>query len=107
MLSQPPTDFLKFQNAYRDDPASPLNIIWVEDIGNANIVTFIMIKAEVIYQMHVKRENKKYKHGSEGQDALRDEFWILENFIVIYGVRNCLLQDVLREEQVPDDLEKY
>jgi hypothetical protein len=43
--------------------------MWVEDIGNANIVTFIMIKAEVIYHMQVKREKKLYQHGSEGQDT--------------------------------------
>jgi methenyltetrahydromethanopterin cyclohydrolase len=50
------TDSSKVQNAYREAPASPLNMIWVEDIGKANIVTFIMIKAEVIYHSQVKRE---------------------------------------------------
>ena len=50
------TDSSKFQKAYREAPARPLNMMWVEDIGKANIVTFIMIKAEVIYHMQVKIE---------------------------------------------------
>ncbi len=56
MLSLAPV-FSKFQKAYREAPASPLNMMWVEDIGNANIVTFIMIKAEVIYHRQVKIKN--------------------------------------------------
>ena len=47
MLSLPP-GFSKFQNAYSEAKARPLNMMWVEDIGSANIVTFIIIKAEVI-----------------------------------------------------------
>jgi hypothetical protein len=33
------------QNANKEAPAKPLNIIWVLDIGSAKIVTFIMISA--------------------------------------------------------------
>jgi hypothetical protein len=57
MLSLPP-GFSKFQNAYSEAKARPLNMMWVEDIGKANIVTFIMIKAEVIYHRQVKREKE-------------------------------------------------
>ena len=32
------------QNANREAPAKPLNIMWVLDIGSAKIVTFIMIR---------------------------------------------------------------
>ena len=35
-------------NATSMTPASPLNMMWVLDIGKAKIVTLIMIRAEVI-----------------------------------------------------------
>ena len=43
---QTSTIFLfEFQNANIVEPARPLNIMWVLDIGSAKIVTFIMISA--------------------------------------------------------------
>lgn len=52
-----------FQNANREAPAKPLNIIWVLDMGSAKMVTFIMIRVLDIRAQPSERKPSDYSSG--------------------------------------------
>jgi len=52
-----------YQNANREAPARPLNMIWVLDIGSAKMVTFIMIRALDIRAQPSERKPWDYSFG--------------------------------------------
>ena len=52
------------------------------------------------------KKNITYQYGTQREDTYRDKFGVLEDVIVADRMCHCLLEDILGQEEVPNDLEE-